>query len=201
MKKKTGVIIVTAVAAAVIAAVVIGAQISKSKSGTTAAVSATQQAQNKTDANKTDANKAANGDSSADTSKSGSGNTSSNSTSQGGTDKKDNTSGNTSGGNSSSTKEEAKKVTPTFMYFISASDTDFAGTNAKIDALKKEYDGKVNFDIVNVDENPDAKKNFPVDGQTPALIMLNTSNDICAIDMKCADESKLKADIEKALNG
>ena len=98
-----------------------------------------------------------------------------------------------------SSDEEKKVYTPTFMYFISNSDENFEETNKVIDELKKEYDGKVNFDIVNVDENPEAKENFPVDGQTPALIMLNTSNDISAFEFKCGDKDKLKSAIDAAM--
>lgn len=99
----------------------------------------------------------------------------------------------------SSENQTVEKVTPTFMYFISASDEEFEKTNKMLEELKKQYGDKVNFDIVNVDENPEAKKNFPVEGQTPALIMLNTSNDISALEFKCNDKSTLSKDIENAL--
>ncbi len=95
--------------------------------------------------------------------------------------------------------ESSKVYTPTFMYFISNSDENFDETNEIINELKKEYDGKVNFDIVNIDENPEAKDNFPVEGQTPALIMLNTSNDISAFNFKCDDKETLKNAIEAAM--
>lgn len=102
---------------------------------------------------------------------------------------------------SSETAEEEVKVTPTFMYFISASDEGYEQTNAMIEELKAQYGDKINFDIVNVDEHPEAKENFPVDGMTPALIMLNTSNDISGIEFKCNDKDRLTQDIENALNG
>lgn len=94
---------------------------------------------------------------------------------------------------------EAEKVTPTFMYFVSKSDAEHDKTNAMIEELKTEYGDKVRFDIVDIDENPDAKNNFPVDGQTPVLIMLNTSNDISALEFKCNDKSTLENDIKKAM--
>jgi thioredoxin-like negative regulator of GroEL len=94
---------------------------------------------------------------------------------------------------------EAQKVTPTFMYFISESDTGYEQTNTMLKELQEQYGDRVRFDIVNVDENPDAKKNFPVDGQTPALIMLNTSNDISALEFQCSDKDTLIKDIENAL--
>lgn len=95
--------------------------------------------------------------------------------------------------------EEKVKVTPTFMYFVSSADADYNQAMSVVESLKTSYGEQVKFDIVNVDENPDVKQNFPVDGQTPALIMLDTSNDICAFELKCSDEERLKVAIEKAL--
>lgn len=89
--------------------------------------------------------------------------------------------------------------TPTFMYFVSNSDADFDKTNATVEELKKEYDGKVNFNIVNIDENKEAAENFPVDGNTPMLIMLNTANDISAMSPKCSDKNELTEIIDAAL--
>ena len=92
---------------------------------------------------------------------------------------------------------EEKVYVPTFMYFVSNADKDAVAET--LDKLKKEFEGKVTFDIVNVDENPDAKKNFPVEGNTPMLIMLNTKNDISAFAPKCTGYDELKLQIEKAL--
>lgn len=89
--------------------------------------------------------------------------------------------------------------TPTFMYFVSDKDENKAETEKIVEELKKEYEGKVNFDVRNIDENPEDATNFPVEGNTPALIMLNTSNDICAFEMQCADKDDLKQAIEGAL--
>lgn len=99
----------------------------------------------------------------------------------------------------SESSSETQKVTPTFMYFISESDTGYEQTNIMLKELQEQYGDSVRFDIVNVDENPEAKKNFPVDGQTPALIMLNTSNDISALEFQCSDKDTLIKDIENAL--
>ncbi len=100
---------------------------------------------------------------------------------------------------SSTQTQDEEKVTPTFMYFVSNGDADFDKTQSMIEELKKEYDGKINFNIINIDEDSEAAKNFPVQGNTPALIMLNTSNDISALEFQCADKDKLKTDIETAL--
>lgn len=98
-----------------------------------------------------------------------------------------------------SVTDETAVYTPTFMYFVSNGDADFEITNNMLEELKKEYEGRVKFEIINVDDVPEAKENFPVDQQTPALIMLNTKNDISAIEFKCGDKQKLKQYIEAAL--
>ena len=99
-----------------------------------------------------------------------------------------------------STEANPDKVSgPTFMYFISNSDSDFDKTNEVIEELKEEYEGKVNFDIRNIDVTPEDKDNFPVDGNTPMLIMLDKSNDICAFNPKCNDIQTLRESIELAL--
>ncbi len=90
------------------------------------------------------------------------------------------------------------KVKPTFMYFYTNADTETV--TPIVDELKDEYGKKVTFNLVNVDENPEALENFQlVSGNTPALIMLNTENDISKFEFKCADKDTLKADIEDAL--
>lgn len=91
------------------------------------------------------------------------------------------------------------KVTPTFMYFVSNSDADFDKTNATVDELKEEYEDDVNFTIVNIDEDTEAAENFPVKGNTPMLIMLNTENDISAMAPKCSDKDELKGYIDTAM--
>lgn len=96
-------------------------------------------------------------------------------------------------------EEEKKVYTPTFMYFISNSDADFEKTNEVIEKLKKEYGEKVVFDIRNVDEDPSQLDNFPVEGQTPALIMLNTNNDISNFLFQNGNYDELKAAIDAAL--
>lgn len=96
--------------------------------------------------------------------------------------------------------EPAEKVTPTFMYFVSKSDADYAAGLSAVESLKNEYGDKVKFEIADIDEKPELKDNFQlVVGQTPALIMLNTSNDISALEFKCTDTDTLKKDIENAL--
>ncbi len=101
---------------------------------------------------------------------------------------------------SETSEAEEKVYTPTFMYFVSKSDADYDKAMTAVKELQGEYGDKVKFDIVDVDEKPEAKENFQmVDGNTPFLIMLNTNNDISAFEFKCADKEKLAADIENAL--
>lgn len=96
--------------------------------------------------------------------------------------------------------ESTEKVTPTFMYFVANSDENFDATNTMYTELENEYKDDINFQLINVDENPEALENFSlVKDQTPALIMLDTSNNISAIEFKCSDKDKLKTDIDTAL--
>ncbi|MGN0164030.1 MAG: hypothetical protein ACI4EA_10720 [Candidatus Ornithomonoglobus sp.] len=114
-----------------------------------------------------------------------------------------------SGGNSGSSSEsggsaqvaegtEIPQITPIFMYFVSQYDEGYDEYMAMIEELKTEYDGRVEFQITDVDENPEAKDNFPVEGNTPLLIMNNHDNNITAIEFSCADKAKLTEDIEAA---
>lgn len=90
------------------------------------------------------------------------------------------------------------KVKPTFMYFYTNSEKE--AVTPIIEELQDDYGKKVTFSLVNVDENPEALENFQlVSGNTPALIMLNTDNDISKFEFKCTDTDTLKADIEEAL--
>ena len=90
---------------------------------------------------------------------------------------------------------------PTFMYFVSASDENYNDAMTVVGELQEEYGDRVTFDIHNIDETPEDKENFPVDGTTPTLIMLNINNDISAMEFMCVDKATLVNDIENALNG
>ena len=92
--------------------------------------------------------------------------------------------------------EEEKTFTPLFMYFVTKSDKNYDEYMAVVEDLKKEYKGKVEFDIIDIDENPEAKDNFPAAGNTPLLIMNNTKNEISGFGFKCADKEQLKQYIE-----
>lgn len=104
-----------------------------------------------------------------------------------------------SGETAESSDEEQVEVTPTFMFFSSKSDTDYESTMAAVNELQEAYGDRIKFDLIDIDENPEAKENFPVEGQTPVLIMLNTSNDISAFEFKITDKAKMEDAIKNAL--
>lgn len=95
--------------------------------------------------------------------------------------------------------DDGKVYTPTFMYFVSEADAEYDKEMTLVEELKAKYSDKVKFDIHNIDETPEDKENFPVDGMTPALIMLDTKNNISAMEFMCADIEKLKTAIDAAL--
>ena len=82
--------------------------------------------------------------------------------------------------------ESTEKVTPTFMYFVANADDNFDATNTMYTELENEYKDKINFQLVNVDENPEALENFSLVKDS-------------AIEFKCSDKDKLKTDIDNAL--
>lgn len=95
---------------------------------------------------------------------------------------------------------EEKVYTPTFMYFVSDSDEGYDATMVTVDELKAEYKDKINFDIRNIDDEPELVEKFPVgDGKTPVLIMLNTKNEISNILFNTSDKTKLAETIEAAM--
>lgn len=99
---------------------------------------------------------------------------------------------------SAETKEENTK-TPVFMYFVSESDANYDEAIKVFEELKKEYEGKIEFDLRNITKNPEILDNFSlVDGNTPTLIM-DGKEGITGMQFKMTDKATLKAEIEKAL--
>lgn len=97
------------------------------------------------------------------------------------------------------TEQAVERVTPTLMYFISNSDATFDAEKSVIDELQNEYGDKVNFTVINIDEDTEAANNFPVQGSTPMVIMLNTKNDISAMSPFTSDKDALKTIIDSAM--
>ena len=107
-----------------------------------------------------------------------------------------------SAGDASSESGEVREegyYTPVMMYFVSKNDEGYADYMAMVEELKAEYDGRVDFEIIDVDEHPEAKENFPAEGNTPMLIMNDITNTITSIRFKCADKELIKGDIDAAL--
>ena len=96
-------------------------------------------------------------------------------------------------------EESVEKVTPTLMYFISNSDETFDEEQKNVEELQQEYGDSVNFDVINIDENTEAANNFPVQGQTPMVIMLDTSNNISAMSPMTYEKDALKEIIDAAM--
>lgn len=95
--------------------------------------------------------------------------------------------------------EEKETKTPVFMYFVSEEDSDYNTALKVFEELKKEYSGKIEFDLKNVTQDPKLLENFSlVDGNTPALIM-DGKEGIVGFEFKTTDKEVLKAEIEKAL--
>jgi thioredoxin-like negative regulator of GroEL len=120
--------------------------------------------------------------------------------------KKGNTSDNTkstttpkSGSDSTKNQTNAPTRKPTFMYFVSGSDEKAAETSQIIDSLKAKYGDKVEFDIRNIDENPDDAKNFSI-AQTPTLYLLDGNGDFKDMKFGFSDQAALEESIGKVLN-
>lgn len=96
---------------------------------------------------------------------------------------------------------EEKVYTPTFMMFVTKNDENYDEYMAVIEEIKTEYEGKVNFDITDIEEESEAKDNFGdiIALGTPTLIMLNTKNEPCAFVGKCSDKQQMIDNIETAL--
>ena len=95
---------------------------------------------------------------------------------------------------------EPEKVKPTFVYFITQEDAPTAEFLTKVEDLKAESGDEINFDLRDLDANPEEKENFAlVVGNTPAVIMLDIYNNISSFNLANPSVDDLKATIEKAL--
>ena len=94
---------------------------------------------------------------------------------------------------------EEKVYTPTFVYIVTPEDSSYEASMLIVKELQEEYGDRVNFDIRNAAEDPSQLEAFNITGKTPALFMLDTSNNICAMLLQNSDKADLKTAIEKAL--
>ncbi len=100
--------------------------------------------------------------------------------------------------NTQNTHDKTERL-PMFIYFVNESDEDYDSAIKVFEKLKKEYEGKVEFDLKNISKDPKILENFSfVNNQTPALIMDNEEG-ITGISFKTTDEETLKAEIKKAM--
>ncbi len=97
--------------------------------------------------------------------------------------------------------DNGKIYKPQIMYFVSKSDEGYDEEMKMINEVKTEYGDTAEIDVRDVDENPEDKTNFGVDGMTPALIVLNTANNITAMEFKCSDKETVIKNLEDAFNG
>ncbi len=95
---------------------------------------------------------------------------------------------------------EAEVYTPTFMYFVTTKDENYDEYMAVLEEVKSEYEGTVKFDVVDIDEESDAKDRFGdiIALGTPSLIMLNTHNDPCAFMGECVTKEQMTESIARA---
>lgn len=93
---------------------------------------------------------------------------------------------------------EQKVYTPTFMFFYSESDGENSATQGILKELQEKY-SNITFDIRNIDTDPEMAERYSVKGMTPALIMLNTKNDISAFIPLCKEREKMEQAIENSM--
>lgn len=106
-----------------------------------------------------------------------------------------------SSGNAASTADTAaaEEKTPVFIYFVAETDPDYDEAMSVFEALESEYEGRIEFDLRNVTQDPSILENFSlVKDNTPALIM-DGKDGISGILLKNTNEDDLRAEIEKAL--
>lgn len=91
-----------------------------------------------------------------------------------------------------------EKATPIFKYFYTNEEEETI--TPIIDKLKSQYGNKINFDIINISENPEILETFPiVTDNTPTLIMIDTNNEVSDIKFQCVDIEILKETIDEAI--
>lgn len=101
-------------------------------------------------------------------------------------------------------KGEVMTEKPVFMYFVSAKDEKHDETKKILEELQKEYEEKVMFRIMDVDEHPEYVEQFSLnafnpDGGTPMLIMLDTKGQFKDLKAGFADKKTLEKSIAKAI--
>ncbi|MCH5211501.1 MAG: hypothetical protein J1G06_00655 [Oscillospiraceae bacterium] len=99
-----------------------------------------------------------------------------------------------------SASSQPEKVYPLqFRYFVTKSDENYDEYMAMISEIEEKYEDQVMFTITDIDDDPVARDNFPVDvSGTPMLIVVKSTGDIF-MEGKCADRDKIVGYIEDAI--
>lgn len=111
----------------------------------------------------------------------------------------------TSGKDSNNGNNDIKTETPVMMCFISSQDEKAQETATILDELVQEYDNKVKFTIINIDDDPDAVERFslnalnPTGNPTPTYILLDTTGDFKDLKAGFNDKAALEESIKKVL--
>ena len=96
--------------------------------------------------------------------------------------------------------EQAKVYPRQFRYFVTKNDENYDEYMAMIEEIEEQYKDQVMFTITDIDDDPSARDNFPVDVfGTPMLIVVTSTGDISAMEGKCADKDKIVGYIEEAI--
>ena len=85
-----------------------------------------------------------------------------------------------------------------FMFFVT--DSEYSELKSTLHKLEKEYNGSVEFVINNVDRDKSLLNSYPVENNTPALIMLDENSDIVGIHFKVNDYVQMRNIIEDVIN-
>lgn len=86
---------------------------------------------------------------------------------------------------------------PTFMYFVTSREEKEA--DGLIRELEEEFGDRVIFEIKNISEDKGLLAKYPVEGNTPALIMELPGGDVSEILLSAVDKDKLIEAILAAL--
>lgn len=87
---------------------------------------------------------------------------------------------------------------PKLMFFVT--DEDYAEMKNTVHKLEKEYKGRIDIEVMNVDRDKSLLSSFPVDGNTPAVIVTDGSGDVCGIHFKTDSYDAMRLIIEEAVN-
>lgn len=103
--------------------------------------------------------------------------------------------------NSQNTTENAQKsedIKAKFMFYVSNADEKKEQALKAYEELKKEYQDKADFIVINIDEQPEMVHNFALPDETPKLILIGPDNEF-SMKNNCADKEELKNELLKII--